>query len=178
MRVEKTNDNRIDIHLSGTEMKDIFGGYEYIDYNETECRAKIHKIISTLLPNSILPLDCDKLLIEVRPASTGCRISLTKIYEYKNSECKTVSMIFEDSETLILALPQIVKLRYRESSLYESDKKYALICSVSSFKTGEALHICEYAKVSIKEIDAVRINEYWHSICKDEAITKLANAFL
>ncbi|MBO4432170.1 MAG: hypothetical protein J5852_01425, partial [Clostridia bacterium] len=64
MRVSTVSENRIDIHLSSNELYDIFGGYEYINYGEKDCRAKIHRLICALVPE-IFPLDCKKIMIEV-----------------------------------------------------------------------------------------------------------------
>ena len=178
MRVERKGENRMDILLSRAEINDIFGGYEYIDYEEEECRAKIHSIILTMIPNWLLPLDCKKIVIEVRPASTGCKITLTKVYDLNSKKEITVTMIFKNSENLISALNSLTKIESTKSALYSDGQKYALICGLPPFYKKEVLHISEYSKVSHKTIDAVKIEEYWMPLCESGAIEKLSVAFL
>lgn len=180
MRVNAVGDNRIDIYLSESEMLDTFGGYEYIDYNLPECRNKIHALISSVIPETHLPLDCKKVLIEVKPYNTGCFISFIKVYSgaKRLRTVKHITMIFENSDDLISSLWTLKELNALSAGLYSNGRRYALIASLKYEDRKNMLHISEYCKISFKENDAVRIQEYWHPICKRGAINYLASAFL
>ena len=76
MRVKTIDENRIVIYLNNQEICDIFGGYEFIDYDAADCRTKIHGLLAAAIPSAIMPFDCDRVLIEVKPEISGCSISL------------------------------------------------------------------------------------------------------
>lgn len=178
MRIEEFGNHRFDIHLSGEELRAIFGGYEYIDYDNKECREKIHSLIYGNIPENISLFECRKILIEVKPARSGCTISLIKCREIGNREAEYITMIFKSCDDLLSAVASLSKVTSAESSLYTKDKKYALICAITAFNMKSALHICEYCKISYRRIDAVKIKEYWQSVCETEALEKLKRAFL
>ena len=176
MRVEKCSDNRIEIHLSREEIHSIFGGYEYIDYNEIGCREKIHRIVTENISGAYFPLDCDKLLIEVRPARYGCNITLTKLYESKSNNI-SVAMIFNNSDDLISAVPLMRKTDTKTSALYTYNGKFAIICALPRFCRHELNYMSEYAKITLRATDAAKIEEYWQPVCEDGAIEKLSMYF-
>ena len=178
MRVSTVNENRIDIHLSADELYDIFGGYDNIDYKKTDCRAKINCLISALVPDMFFPLDCEKILIEVRPSNPGCTISIIKQYRENESKEKTVTFIYENSNDLILSVELLNELTCKASALYTKGKKYAVICRIKPFEIKKVIHIGEYCKIKYRQIDAVIISEYWQPVCKENAVNKLARAFL
>lgn len=177
MRVCEVEDNKIEIYLSPKEIYDIFGGYEYINYKTAESKGKIHKLLAAAIPEKLLPLDCEQVLIEVRPKSPGCTISLTKVYA-NSAKPTCVTFIFNNSEQLISGILPLQALRVISSELYTHCDKYALICSVTRFSGNDELHIGEYCKVTQSKADAIRIKEYWQPVCKSEALTKLTVAFL
>lgn len=183
MRIKTVSSDRIDIYLSNDEIEDIFGGYELIDYDTPECRIRIHSLLAAAMPGRILPLDCERILIEVRPQNPGCRISLTKLYSENTKAAsrkpeKTVSMVFENSDNLLLALEALSLTHSTASELYSFGDKYAVIAQIDDENCRRLLHISEYCKVSLNNSDTVKIREYWSLVCKTNAIKKLCGAFL
>lgn len=181
MQVKKIGENRVDIYLNREEIYDIFGGYEFIDYDEKDCRTKIHGLLAAAIPSVFLPIDCNKVFIEIKPLSFGCAISLTKLYIPRSplkKDAKTVTMIFENSDSLIQALKALKSLPYTTSKLYNKGKKYALICKIKQHDEDKLIHLSEYCKVAHTHSNTIRIKEYWNPVCEHNAIEKLAAAFL
>ena len=183
MKINTVNENRIDIYLSEDEINDIFGGYELIDYDAPDCRMKIHNLLAAAIPDMLLPLNCERVLIEVKPKRYGCVITFTKIYGAvkklrRISSTKTISLIFENSDNLVSSVGALDRLSLVNSELYTYLNKYAVIANVKGNNSAALLHISEYCKIDLGEISAVRIREYWQPICKKNAITHLSNAFL
>ena len=79
MRINNISDSVIELYLSNDEIENIFGGYEFIDYDVPESRIKIHSLLLSAEPKTLSRIDCDKILIEVRPQNSGCTLTLTKI---------------------------------------------------------------------------------------------------
>lgn len=177
MKVYLFDENRVNIYLNLQEINDIFGGYENIDYNMPDCRVKIHGLIAATLPAALLPLDCTKILIEVKPNDAGCTITLTKVYGDK-LKCNTITetvLIFENSEALICSVKELNKLNFRDSELYTNNQKYAIILTM---RDNKPIHISEYCKVIASNHTSEKIREYWQKICDNNAITLLSNSFL
>lgn len=177
LRINTINENKIEIYLSGGEIRDIFGEYASIDYNDPECRIKIHSLFAATASNIVFPLDCNRVFIEVKPVSTGCVISYTKIYNNITEE-KTYTLIFSNSENLICSINALKALDCSSSELYINGEKYALIVRSRHANINDMLHLGEYCKISQRKSDAAKIREYWQSVCKKGAILRLTNAFL
>ncbi|MBR6902893.1 MAG: adaptor protein MecA [Clostridia bacterium] len=177
MRINTIDENKIEIYLSGGEIRDIFGEYALIDYDDPECRIKIHSLFAATASEIIFPLDCNRVFIEVKPVNTGCVISYTKIYTNTREE-KTYVFVFSNSENLISSIDALKALDSLSSELYINGEKYALIVKARNVNTNDMLHIGEYCKISQNKSDAVRIREYWQAVCKKGAILRLTNAFL
>lgn len=175
LRINTIDENKIEIYLSGGEIKDIFGEYALIDYDDPECRIKIHSLFAATANNIIFPLDCNRVFIEVKPVSTGCVISYTKIYSNIKEE-KIYTLIFSNSENLISSISALKELDCLSSELYINGEKYALI--IKTRHANNMLHISEYCTVSQNKSSAVKIREYWQAVCKKGAILRLTNAFL
>ena len=178
LRVNTINENKIEIYLSGGEIRDIFGEYALIDYNDPECRIKIHSLFAAATNELFYPLDCNRIFIEVRPLSAGCVISYTKIYNKSKAEEKTYTLIFSNSDNLISSINALNALDSLSSELYINGEKYAMIVRVTHTNTNDMLHISEYCAISQNKSDAVKIREYWQAVCKKGAILRLTNAFL
>lgn len=180
MKVKIVDENKIVIYLNSQEIFDIFGGYKFIDYDTAHCRTKIHGLLAAAIPSELLPFDCERVLIEVKPAINGCTISLTEIHSLKKTDENnlTITFIFESSESLISAIPALKSLAHTSGELYSYGKEYAVICTVKECCREELTHISEYGKISEKRTLAAKIREHWHKICEENAIGKMVNAFL
>ena len=175
MKVNTVDENRIVIHLNNQEIYDIFGGYEFIDYDAADCRTKIHGLLAAAIPSAIMPFDCERVLIEVKPEINGCAISLTKLHNIGGDNKKsvknlTVTLIFENSESLISSIEALNLLTHTTSELYTSGKKYAVIYTMDGYRRKELIHMSEYCKILQDKISATRIREYWKKICENGAI--------
>ena len=183
MKINTIGENRIEIYLSNEEIDEIFGGYGLIDYDIPDCRAKINSLISSAIPETALPLDCKRVLIEVKPLKYGCTISFVRIYTaakkfHAVNKTKRISLIFNNSDDLISSVSALKKLGATKSQLFQKKNKYAIIANIKTESQNLLLHIGEYCTVFHREMDAVLIEEYWHPICRKNAINRLLSAFL
>ncbi|MBO4433437.1 MAG: hypothetical protein J5852_07900 [Clostridia bacterium] len=183
MDILTISDRRVDIYLSGMEVDKIFGGYGLIDYDIPECRIKIHSLIAAAIPKSLLPLDCERALIEVKPKEFGCVISFTKIYakakKYRAVKYKKpITLFFENSEDLICSVCILKDVCAEKSELYSRGANYAIISNLKSENARCMAQLREYCRVSRKETDAAKVREYWRQICKRGAISRLYDSFL
>ena len=177
MKINTVDENRIEIYLNNTEIRDIFGEYKLIDYDNPDCRIKIHSLFAASAPDTVFPLDCNRVFIEVKPLSFGCVISYTKIYN-NTKKANTYTFIFSSSDNLISATKALSELHFTCSELYISGEKYAVIADIKQTDKNGITHLSEYCKVSKSKMDAVKIREYWQPVCKKNAIMRLTNAFL
>lgn len=183
MRINTVSDNRIDIFLSDEEINDIFGGYELIDYDAPDCRTKIHNLLAAAIPDILLPLNCERVLIEVKPRKYGCVMTFTKVYDavkkFKRiGNTKTVTLIFESSNSLIDALSALCSLSATASELYTYGGKYAVLATVRGENANALTRLGEYCEINLSEMSAAKVREYWQPVCKRGAITRLSSAFL
>ena len=181
MRVNSQSENNIELYLSDEEIEKIFGGYELIDYDSPECRVKLHALLISAAPEMLFPLECDRVLIEVKPKDYGCTIALTKIHTrvktYRQAKAKTLTLIFENSEYMIRAITALKALSAEKSELYTYEKRYALIIAVRQDDKNTLTHLGEYCKVENRRSYAEKIREYWQPVCKNNAIDKLSAVF-
>lgn len=182
MRINNINESIIELYLSDDEIENIFGGYEFIDYDTPENRIKIHSLLTSAAPKAMLPIDCNKILIEVRPKKSGCTITLTKIYKMSKKyrqikDATLITLIFEDSDSLIKSVEILKSLNIQSSNLYTKGEKYALIINIRQENKNLITHLSEYCKISKRRADAEKITEYWQPICKNEAVKKLSEVF-
>lgn len=183
MIVNTVNSNRINIILNDDEVSRIFGGYNLIDYDAPECRIKIHNLLAAAIPEELLPLDCDRLLIEVKPLKRGCTISMTKIYNREEARSEpqrqySIALIFSSSEDMISALRPITELKIITSELYYLNEKYAIVLKCRGIAADDIIGIGEYCAVVTGAAECFKLREYWHCICKKNAVSKLAISFL
>ena len=183
MRVNTVDENRIEILLDNDEVNSIFGGYGLIDYDTPDCRIKIHKLLAAVMPKALLPLDCERILIEVKPQRFGCIISLTKIYGApkrlsRKYRLSAVAFMFKSFDNLIAALPLLSRLNTVASELYCLGSEYAISAAVKDISPVALMQIGEFCKISQNTADAAKLKEYWQCITQKRAIQKLAEAFL
>lgn len=185
MTVDTISKNKIKIELTNEEIEIFFGGYEYINYSNPDSKLAINLLLKEALPQELLPLDCNRVMIEVNPTKTGCSILFTKVYtnprkRYKVSGCiKNYILYFEDSEGMILTckefaqnIPQVIK-----SELYADKNGYYLALHGSNISR-QLLHIGEFCNsISEKNEILAMVKENTKLICKDCAIEKIAKAF-
>lgn len=182
MKINRANDQRIELYLSDEEIESLFGSYELIDYNIPECRIKIHSLLISAATDELFPLDCKRLLIEVKPKDYGCTISLTKVYDtakkYRQiKRNKTIVCIFENSDNMLASITALTALNAQNSELYTNKNQYAIIAETKYINYDDTVLLREYCKIKKREIDAVRIREYWRPVCTENAIENLAKAF-
>jgi hypothetical protein len=182
MDIMNVNNKRVDIYLNGVEVEEIFGGYEFIDYDIPECRIKIHSLIAAAMPKSLLPLDCERAVIEVKAKQSGCVISFTKIYsgikKYRAVKNKRpITLFFENSDDLIRGVGTMKRICADKSELYSRGARYAVISYIKQEKPGYIFQLSEYCRISRKEADAAKVREYWNPLCKHGVIAKLYEAF-
>ncbi|MBO4693316.1 MAG: adaptor protein MecA [Clostridia bacterium] len=182
MKINTMRDDKIELYLSDEEIEKIFGGYDLIDYDAPECRIKIHSLLLSAAPCTLLPLNCDRVLIEVKPKEYGCTITLTKIYgspkKYRQSaKMKTIVFVFEDSNSMIASTNCMKALKAEKSELYSNGKEYALIIISNRENKKTIAGLCEYCTIKLRRTEAERIREYWQPVCTSKALEKLCEFF-
>ncbi len=133
MRIDTLSKTKIKITLTNSEIELLFGNYGLIDYNEPKSRLTIDMLIKEALPEDMLPLKCDKVLIEVKQIPDGCNILFTQIFDKKkqNSEKKVYTLEFDDSENMIKCILFLAekKIKNGRSTLCRYNNKYRLMLS-------------------------------------------------
>ncbi len=177
MNIDTLSKNKIKISLTDEEIYTLFGGYDMIDYSKPRSKTVIDMLISRALPEEMLPLDCNKVLIEVRPIYGGCAIYFTRIYDKKKQKSNKAGryiLFFETSEKMITALPFISASKSR---LYHINNGLALL--IEAKEDFDKIRIGEYADCIIKDkIMIEKITEHSKIICKSGAVSKLKKAFI
>lgn len=187
VNVNVINKNQIKINLTKEEIVKLFGGYEMIDYNNPNCKFKIDMLLYDAISKEEFPLDCDRLLIEVKPSNTGCSIYFTRIYQ-KGKKYKRVTvskkyiLTFSDSDSLISGSCELYKQyipQIKDSRLYKGSDKYYLVIYAEKSLSENLNHIKEYcSNISKNEILAEKIAEHAVSICECNTIEKIGKAFV
>ncbi len=177
--------DKVKIRLTEEEVKELFGGYEKIDYECPRARAVIDSLICGVLPESMLPLDCKKVLIEVRAEYDGCSILFTRIYETPrrlhkaNSFCEYI-LLFKDSEDMFTFAEQLdpaAAAAVKESRLIKINDKFALCLKGGDMLRKNITHFKEYGIVyTQKQPQAAVALEHGDILCEN-ALQKLKKAF-
>lgn len=187
MTVDTVSRNKLKICLSGDETNTLFGGYDKINYEDPHTRLVLNTLLQEALPQKAFALDCDRLLIEVKPLENGCIIYLTKLYSnaarrfhrVSPSECHI--LIFPDSESLIRAVCELYRrprTRQIKSDLYRTESSYRLVLFGEHGVGADLLHLREYCTdILHSPYGAAATAEYGSPICKQNAVKTLGGAF-
>ena len=182
MNTYNINKDKVKITLTDDEVNDLFGGYDLIDYNCPRSRAVLDSLLLGALPESMLPLDCKQVLIEVTEEKSGCSIQVTRLYEkakklHKISGKYKYILLFESSEDMIKFITQNeLGDKFPKSELIKSGEKYAL-CFHFERPVGHYNRLSEYGKlIDAQSPEGAAIKEYGTMICKNAA-EKLSAAF-
>ncbi len=187
MTIDNINENRIKIDLTDDEIYLLFGGYEKIDYSNEQSKHTLNLLFKKAVPNGEFPLDCEKLLIEVKPANGGCSIFITKMYNdtprrYKRVNKKhTYLLNFSDSENMIRGICELNRNNSfddTKSKLYKFEDNYCVIIYCDKNIDEILTHIKEYGcEIYKSSVTVAKVTEYGKSICNGFAIRELSNAF-
>ena len=181
MRVDCIGKNKIKILLSEEEVLRLFGGYDMIDYSSPRSKATLNAILTSALPDEMLPLDCNQVLIEIRAESNGCAIYFTKVYkngkkgEQKRLKSQNLAFTFSNSEDLICFICRTLPKDIISSEIFSITKKYILILTLGDTSPIDMYYLKEFCKEIITDEFAIaHIREYGKFICQnaDSAIRK------
>lgn len=182
MRVDAINENKFKISLTDNEIELLFGEYSLIDYNEPKAKLAIDMLISEALPESMVPLKCDKVLIEVKQTLGGCNIYFTQLFNSKKSKVnakskETYTLVFKNSENLIDCIKMLFKKEISgRNYLYRFDDTYRLIienCDLP-FESDALKEFCTNTYKS--ETEKMRTLEYG-SFITENAVKKISDSF-
>lgn len=179
------NKDKVKIRLTDDEVKELFGGYDNIDYDCPRSRAVLDSLLLNVLPESMLPLDCKKVLIEVTEERSGCSIQITRLYDkgkrlHRTNGRRQYILLFESSEDLIdftlRENPENLKDVYR-FELLNAGGRFALLFSLNGVPIKQCFHFSEYGRlIDSRSVEGAHIIEYSAPICADAA-KKLSDAF-
>lgn len=182
MNVDTQTNDKIKISLSDSEIKELFGSYEMINYENPHSKL----ILGMLLESSAcdnFQLDCEKILIEVKPEKNGCVIIYTKLNRKcakrlkkseKNYDC---AFIFDNSESMIRCIGEIDEVGIKSNSLYEKNGKYILTVKGNTSFIKTLPHINEYCSKALYKDIVPYAKEHLKCIMQKNAIQKIKTAF-
>lgn len=187
MTIDTIDENRIKIDLTDDEIYLLFGGYEKIDYSNEQSKRTLNLLFKKAVPSDEFPLDCRKLLIEVKPITGGCSIYVTKIYKDKPRRYKRVNikrnyiLSFIGSENMITGVCELNRNAFSKnvkSELYKFCDNYCVIINTDTNIDDVLTHIKEYCSDIYKsDIIASKVAEYGIAICREKAIQKIGETF-
>ncbi len=182
MKVEALSKTQVKISLSRDEIQTFFGGYHLIDYKNPNSKKMLNLLLKEALPDEVFPLDCKRVLIEVKPLAHGCEILFTKLYDTAHKRFKRVNtrrqyaLIFASTNDLLDFAKCALKDDITDGSLYIYENKYALIISASQGFERRLAHLGEFCNVSENKTLISKIAEYGTAICKYDAPYRLNNS--
>lgn len=175
MNVETIDKDKLKISLTLDEIISLFGSYENINYQNQYSKATLHILYQKAVANTDFPLDCQKLLIEVKPIYSGCEIYFTKLFEKENltiKRNKTYALYFKNSEDLISF---IKTCKTYISDLLQYQNNYILKIYCDNFDELLAREYCHQITTDLIAIS--HITEHATLLCKFNAIKQLKSAF-
>lgn len=182
MTVEQLSKNKIRINLTEDEVLTFFGGYDLIDYKVPAAKKMLHLLLKEALPDEMLPIDCTRVLIEVKPQSGGCAIFFTKMYENgpkrlrKIPQTKSYALKFKSSNDLLDFARCAEIADINNNSLYMANGTYTLIINADKSICSRLTHIEEFCEISDNKTELSKIWEHGHIICKEGALEKIKKA--
>lgn len=179
MRVDCIGKNKIKIILTEEEVLRHFGGYDMIDYSSPRSKATLNAILTSALPDEMLPLDCNRVLIEIQAENKGCVIYFTKVYkkqkntQLKKSNQKTLALAFLNSEDLISFICNRLNSNIISSEIYHISTKYILTIKFYEAHSPDTLYLKEFCNQLITDECALaHIQEHGKLICADTQTIK------
>ncbi|MEE0808540.1 MAG: adaptor protein MecA [Acutalibacteraceae bacterium] len=179
MKVETLSKTQIKISLSRDEIQTFFGGYNLIDQKNPNSKKMLNLLLKEAIPDEDFPLDCKRVLIEVKPISYGCEILFTKLYNPNLKKIKRIgtlrqfALIFKSSNDLLDFARSAQKGEIIGGSLYIYEGQYALIINTPLEFERRLAHIGEYCKIEGSKTQISKIAEYGTAICKHDALYRL-----
>lgn len=183
MDINNINKDKIKVSLTDDEIENLFGSYNLIDYTNPHSRFMLNLILRSALPDYTLPLDCKRVLIEVKPEIKGCSIYFTCIYDKspkkikKINETREYALCFKNSNDMINCICTIDISKIAQSALYTNNGSYQLIIRAHKGFTEQILQISEFCDVYVDKTKISEIEEHNKLISCPTAIEKLASAF-
>ncbi len=186
MTVDTINENKLRICLDAREMRQLFGSFEKIDYNDPDTRLALNLILREALPEAEFTLNCQRLYVEVSPAlSGGCNIYFTKTnskgkrYKLSNSAFYLYIFEFMSCQDAINASKELInskKSESFESKFYKLGSKYRMIIISEQIITDIVALIKEFSELlSNEDYERQKTIEYGKEIIGEDAIKTLAN---
>ncbi len=182
MTVETISKNKVKINLTEDEVLTFFGGYEFIDYKHPPTKKMLHLLLKEALPQEMLPIDCKRVLIEVKPQDNGCAIFFTKMYDNAAKRLRRVpqniilALSFKNSNDLMDFAKSGQTSDINSSSLYLTGNTYTLLISADKTIVNHLAHIGEFCDIYDNKTELSRIAEHGFLICKENALEKLKKA--
>lgn len=173
-------EHKLRIVLSETEMCNLFGDYDAIDYNNPKARKSLNNLINKTFPNTDFFRNAAKLIIEVHPHRGGCAIDLIKSIEKARRlypaklcgiHCKNAEDLIKNAETIIRQAPESAE----NSMLYKTEDGYELVLRLARKKAEQLAHRMQ---LTADPTRLAAIQEYEPVICKSAALKRIKDAFL
>lgn len=181
MNIDTINKNKIKISLSDEEIDTLFGGYEMIDYDDPHSKAILNMLLGRALPEDMLPLDCKRVIIEVRPKPDGCTIYFTRVYPKSTAKSAEYVFIFSKSDDMLSGITELQRLygeNIDKSCLYTYCEKYFCIALLRGEPGKQIMHLKEYCSdISRETTVAAMVREYGQMICAENAVKRISAAF-
>ncbi len=181
MHIVTISKDKIRISLTDQEIIELFGSYDMIDYSNPHSKMAINMLFHIAVPDDMLPLDCKRVLIEVKPENTGCSIYFTRIYSGKRFrkvvDIREYLLEFENSNDLIDCICNISPTSVITSRLYTNKGTYQLIISAQKSFGLTLLQVSEYCRVSTDKIKISEVEEHHILVCQNDAVPKILKAF-
>lgn len=184
MKSYNLSEDKIKICLTDDEVESLFGSFDMIDYDSPHSRAILDSLICSALPEKMLPLSCEKVLIEVAPEEDGCSIQVTRIYDKGKRRQKSIKrheyiLLFKSSEDMIDYIKSLKStdiLNITDSKLFKCKNTFALyICFLG--QSGFIKSASEYAVLlNAKSSKGAFIAEHGQMLY-DSAIEKIYKYF-
>lgn len=181
MDINTINKNKIKISLTDEEVSSIFGGYDKIDYKNPDSKSRLDTFLNSIIISENFILDSKSLVVEIKQETSGCTITLTKVYDKSGGSRKRLKLkgrvaIFENSNDMLEGLLSLYKsgISVKRSDLYLLDNKYRLI--IYSAVTDELLS--EYfINITNRKSTIGYTEEYGTPLCLGNAVNKLGKTF-
>ena len=180
MKVETLSKTQVKISLSRDEIHTFFGDYNLIDHKNPNSKKMLNLLLREALPDETFPLDCKRVMIEVKPISYGCEILFTKLYDIVPKKLKKIptlrqfALIFKSTNDLLDFAKCALKDEIIGGSLYIYEKQYILIVNVPIEFEQKMAHIGEYCQIEGSKTQISKIAEYGTAICKYDALYRLS----
>lgn len=189
MILEKIDETRLLIELTGEDMDLLDLTFNQLDWKDEYSREVIWKILTRARNEIGFSVEDKQLMIEAIPQTDGCFVLITllsgrgrerRIFKIKESK-KPFVFSFKTSENLIRAIERLYdkENKFIRSTVLEYDNRYYIIIyTQGSVSTRIQSIMSEYGELIGKDqIIAAQISEQGKVIAKNNAIEKIGRYF-